>query len=189
MSWHGNVLFYRRNDSHAVDGICDIANREVDRPTLIIAHIVNNSNRQDIWAASMIIQATVARVCLFPLQGTKMCIFSNNARTYRNDIIPVVAPVKCKAHSFQLHGFIYPETAHSKTLVDAHFGIVMRHVHRLVKQTQLDVTTPEDLVCALHHDGEFRSAQRSCSQYTETIIQWRNGDNEYRVSTSCHYGV
>lgn len=82
-----------------------------------------------------------------------MWIVSDNASTYKNYLIPVIAPFICMAHVFPLNGFISSATARDKSLAYALFAIAMRQLHRSVKETQMDVTTPEDLLRALHHDG------------------------------------
>lgn len=101
----------------------------------------------------MVFEAIVAQARLLLPQATKFWIVSENARTYQNEIIPVMAPFIYGTHGFELNSVIHPETARGKSLVDAHLTIAMIQVHRFVKETKLDVTTLEDLVRALHHGG------------------------------------
>lgn len=56
--------------------------------------------------------------------------------------MPVIALFIARVYSYVLRGFVSPEITRGKSLVDAHFAIAMRHVHRFVKETQKDVAMP-----------------------------------------------
>lgn len=60
-------------------------------------------------------------------------VITDNAPNYQNDAVPVIAPFIAAEHGLSLNGFIHPETAIGKSLVDAHFSIAMRHVLRYVR--------------------------------------------------------
>lgn len=140
----------------------------------VVDRIVKNYNIKDLWAADIIIEATVARTRLMLLSTSSVWIVFENARTYQNDIIPVMPPFIYRAHGFVLRGFIDPETAVGKSLVDAHFATAKRQIHRYVKEAERNVTAPEDIVTALHHDGGISN----CA--VELISVLRDGDQLQR---------
>lgn len=102
--------------------------------------------------------------------ATIMWLVSDIARTYQNDVIPVIAPLICWTHGFVLKAFMNSETARGKGLLDAHFSIAMRQVQKF-EETKGDVTTHEELVKALHHDGGIRkcAAESFCFSPDGTI--------------------
>lgn len=82
-------LFYRRKAFCVKEDGHDVYSRDTELFTLVIVHIVHNCNKQNLWAAAMIIGAIVAPARLLVPLATKLCIVSDNARTCQNDIIPV----------------------------------------------------------------------------------------------------
>lgn len=104
--------------------------RDTDLSTLVVDHIVKSCNTQDVWASVMILDAIIARTRVILASSTDIWLVSDNAKTYQNDLIPVIAPFICRAYGFRQKGFLHPETARGKSLVGAHFEIAMRQVHK-----------------------------------------------------------
>lgn len=178
MSWHGAVLFY----NNETDGEQDTAERDgtvhEHLSTFVIDHIVRNCNTQDLWAAAMILEEIIARVTIQLPDCDGIWLVSDNARTYQNDVMSEMVPLIGQEHGLRLRGCIQPETARGKSLVDDHLAIEMRQVHRYVKETQKDVTTPEDVVRAMQHDsGVVNCAVELVSVHRDggVLQQWRDG--------------
>lgn len=76
--------------------------------------------------ATTILEAIVARARILLPAATDVWLESDNARTYQNDVTPVIAPFIGRAYSFVLKGFLHPETTRDKSLVDTHFVVSMR---------------------------------------------------------------
>lgn len=77
-------------------------------------------------------------------------IVIENARNYQNNLLPVAAPFLTSSHSVLLNKLIHPEMARGKGLVDAHFSVAIRHVHRWVRERGNDGCTSRQLWAALH---------------------------------------
>lgn len=79
-------------------------------------------------------------------------LVSDNALTYQNNLLPLIAPFIARSHSFHLRGLIQSEMARGKRIDDDHFVITLRQVYRYNKEMGEDVSTPEDLIVAMDHE-------------------------------------
>lgn len=133
----------------------------------------------------MILQAIVSRTGVLLPSANRIWLGPDNARTYQNEFTPVLEPFICAAYGFPLEPYLHPETARGKSLVDAHFSFKMRHVHGYVKEKQMVVATPEELVRALHYDGGISN----CA--AESITARRDGPNleKCRQGVSCRHMI
>lgn len=105
----------------------------------------------------MIIEALVARSRILLPYCNELWLVSDNARTYQNDVTAFIAPFICAAHRFIFRGFLHPETARRKSLVDTHYAIPMRQVHKYLTETIKDVTIPVELIKTLDRDDRICS--------------------------------
>lgn len=63
--------------------------------------------------------------------ATTMWFVSDNARTLRNEFIPLIALFIFRRHGFKIQRFLQPDTARGKSLVDAYFDIAMKKASEL----------------------------------------------------------
>lgn len=141
MSWHGSVVFHSRSLCYAVHEAESGPDSTTDTELLIFLDcpVVRNCTTQDTWAAAMIPNAVIALALNELPDAIEFWLVSDNARSYQNDLPPVIAPLIACAHGFFPHGFTHLETARGKSIVDAHFEISMRQFHRYVKEMEADV--------------------------------------------------
>ena len=81
----------------------------------------------------------------------RVVIRSDNAGTYRNNLIPVVLPFIFRKYGIQLDSILYSETQDGKGSADIHFATANRYVDDYIDSEALDAVTPADLVHALNH--------------------------------------
>lgn len=88
------------------------------------------------------LEAIIGRVQMELPNISSVSQLSENASCYQNNLLPVIAPFNAKGHGMVLQGIVHSETQRGKSLVDAHFAVVLRQVDKLVNDTTINVSTP-----------------------------------------------
>lgn len=155
---------------------------------IAVDYIVPNCSTQDTWVAVMIADAVVARSHRECPDAVDLWLVSDNARTYKYDVLLLVAPFIASAHGLALRSLLYPETARGKSLVDTHFPIVLRQLHRYLKETESEVTTPEGIVTGMAHTTAVSPTALSSLCISIATVQFcRCGGMQFRAGVLHSY--
>lgn len=101
---------------------------------------------QDNLAVLSMFDAILARFNIERPNLTEIWFMSDNAKFYQNNMLPVASVFIAAYHGIYLKGMIHPEKVCWKSTADAHFAISIRQLHRFVRETESDVTTPVHVV-------------------------------------------
>lgn len=106
--------------------------------------------RKDCFAVFRIFDAIIARMVVEQPNIQNVLVMTDNAKRYKNLVLPVAFVYIAFHHNIFLNGIIHPETACGKSIVDPHFPISMMHVHRFVTETETNVMNLLHIVEALN---------------------------------------
>lgn len=81
---------------------------------------------------------------------------SDNAPTYVNLTLSLMAFYIMRSHSLRLLEVLHPDAQQSKNMVDAHFGIGGRQVDKYIRERDLGGITPDHIEEAFIYDGGIK---------------------------------
>lgn len=85
-------------------------------------------------------------------------IISENAPCYVNLTIPFILFYIFKSHSITMCDVLHPNAQQPKNMVDAHFGIVILHIDKFIREMDLGVITPDDVAEELVYENGMKGS-------------------------------
>ena len=152
MSWHGCAVFFGTEEDCSSSNTENATGKEQKLSMFFIDTVVQNDSTHDVISTIGTVESIVMRICKELPLCKRLWFFSDNAKTYQNDLLPVMLPQICLNFGIKLVSFLHPEAQNSKNMVDGHFAVAKRHIVRFVQETTHDVITPIDVVEALTYD-------------------------------------
>lgn len=122
-----------RTSQHLQDQLLQQKESSPHLSTLFIDNTVHNSRTKHLRAAAKILEVNMVNAKCFLLQCENVCIVSDNAWDYGNEVIPFKVPFIALSHGVPQRGFLHLDTSPVNILVDAYFAIGIRHVKRNLK--------------------------------------------------------
>lgn len=98
MSWNSSVAIPRHEGGQQSSGSDTVHTIGKGLSTLGLGHVSANKCTQDCWAVASILDALINRLRLKLPALRTVCIITDIARNFQNDVIPVLAPFLSASH-------------------------------------------------------------------------------------------
>lgn len=103
---------------------------------LYLYHVSANDTKKDTFAVASIVDEICLRLSSELPEVSVIHILSHNARCYQNVYLSVMLPYIAKSHGLIISSYVNSETKDGKSLVDAHFSILMSYINSTSKTTR-----------------------------------------------------
>lgn len=185
IGWHGCALIYylykvKLDEKNNI--VCDKNGKEVYEPRKNIVYvdqILENSNKQDGLTVISLIEAVLVAIIDQLSFIDELILQSDNALTYQNpQVLFGIQLLNAKYHEdIFISEFTHSETQDGKTILDAHFASMNRHLisfMKCYKQNRITrVQTPKGLASALSFRSGVRNTMVQLVEYDcGTMDQW-----------------
>lgn len=114
-----------------------------------VARIAEKDKKQDRIFVASISDALLFRIKKELLEVVEISICTGNAKTYNNNVLPVMLKFICRAYDRGTSVYVHPDVCCGKSCVDSHLAVSFRLLN--------DVSTPEDIVDALIYEGGVKN--------------------------------
>lgn len=152
-----------------------------DLKLFFIDTVLEDTNIQDTMSTVGVIESICSRLKKEIPALEEVVMVSDNAANYVNLTLPLMAFYVMKAHSLRLLEVLHPDAQQSKNMVDAHFGIGGRQVDRYIREKDIGVITPYDIVEALIYDGGIKATAVDfvrVNRKAKRVLQWFKARDE-----------
>lgn len=134
----------------------------------VIDRMVGNGNAQDSFSLDSILEAPMFRVGDELPAISRAWIMRDNARNYRNDVIPIFPTFLCAAHGIYFQGIIRARTGHRKVLTDAHLSVEIRHILQYIGESGNGVCATVEQWKTLQHNGGISNYMADLNELYQT---------------------
>ena len=185
IGWHGCALIYylykiKLDDNNNI--VYNASGKEVYEPRkniVYIDQIMENSNKQDGMTVISLIEAAIVTIIDQLSFIDEIVLQSDNALTYQNpQVLFGIQLLNAKYHkNIFISEFIHSETQDGKTILDAHFASMNRHLvsfMKMYKQNRITrVQTPRGLASALSYRSGVRNTMVQLVEHDcDTMDLW-----------------
>ena len=91
-------------------------------------HISSGDSTQDCIAVCSMLDAIFSRLKTELPRVRFVCLISDNARCYQNDLVQVISPFLANAHSLHFKSVVHAEMQRGKSLLDAHSALALKRM-------------------------------------------------------------
>ena len=114
-------------------------------------HVCMNDSSHNAWSVVSIGELIERQISVKYSNLKSVAVRCDNAGTYRNSVVPMIAPFIFAAYSIRLKALILLERQDGKGPADLHLSTSSIQLDAYIKTLGMDVVTPSNLVDGSNH--------------------------------------